>query len=183
MSPCACHARPANVAFHNLRATTQVPPGAAALLGLGLKRCIEQPRPCQDLNRSMHRFCGDMRLRCAVQGFSDDAVEEDSSNKDCAQRLCIPSSWKPPQAPLHHEHAFDAFDEGLRAERHLLTHARHHDLAPSQGHVLSELSSRADLIVSPTDESLGSCVIERKVLAAQVFKEHLQTSSCKSTSH
>jgi hypothetical protein len=182
MSPRACHARPANMAFHNLCATMQVPPGTAALLGLGLKRCIEQPRPCQDFNRSMHRFRRDMRLHCAVQGFNADITEEDSSNKDHIQCLCIPSNWKPPEAPLKHELTFDAFDEGLTAERHLLTCTRLHNLAPSQRHVLSELSSRTDLIVPPTDKNLGPCVIERKVCIAQAFKEHLQTSNYEPTS-
>jgi hypothetical protein len=56
MSPHACHACPSNVAFHNLCAAAQAPPGTASLLGLGLKFCIEPPRPCQDLDRSMHPF-------------------------------------------------------------------------------------------------------------------------------
>ena len=177
MSPHAYYTRPANMAFHNLCTTIQVPPGTAALLGLGLKYCIEQPRPYQDFNRSMHRFRRDMRLHCAIQGFNTDITEEDSSNKDYIQRLYIPSNWKPPEAPLKYELTFDTFDEGLTAERHLLNYTRRYNLTPSQRHVLSELSSRTDLIVLPTDKNLGPCIIERKVYIAQVFKEHLQTSN------
>jgi hypothetical protein len=39
-------------------------PGTAALLGLGLKFCLEAPRPFQDIDSSMQRFCRDMRMHC-----------------------------------------------------------------------------------------------------------------------
>jgi hypothetical protein len=122
MSPHAYYTRPANMAFHNLCTTIQVPPGTAALLGLGLKYCIEQPRPHQDFNRSMHRFRRDMRLHCAIQGFNTDITEEDSSNKDYIQRLYIPSNWKPPEAPLKYELTFDTF-EAMRPQDHSELHA------------------------------------------------------------
>jgi hypothetical protein len=75
-----------------------------------------------------------------------------------------------PEAPLKCELTFDTFNKRLTAERHLLTCTRRCNLAPSQRHVLSELSSRADLIVSPTDKNLGRCVVERKVHVSQAFK-------------
>ena len=53
-----------NFKFHNKCPThMQLPIGIKSLLGLGLKFCIERPRPYQDLCTSMQKFRKDVDLR------------------------------------------------------------------------------------------------------------------------
>ena len=147
MSPHKHHTRPGNMVFHNLRATATPPPGTAALLGLGLKYCIESPRPFQDIDSSMRRFRRDMRLHCR---FNLDASTNESNNDDeYIPRLYVPSKWQPPLAPSDFEFTFDKFDRLLTDERRSSPCARRFNLSPSQRHVLRELTKRPDLIVLP----------------------------------
>ena len=171
MSPQQYYTRPGNMAFHNLCTTATPPSGTAALLGLGLKYCIEPPRPFQNIDISMQRFRRDMRLHCR---FNLDATTDDGKdNEEYIPRLYIPSKWQPPQAPSNFEFTFDNFDAMITDERRSLPWTRRFNLTPSQRNVLSELTQRPDLIVLPTDKNLGPCVIERKEYIDQVLKEHL----------
>ena len=171
MTPQQYYTRPGNMAFHNLCTTASPPAGTAALLGLGLKYCIEPPRPFQNIDISMQRFRRDMRLHCR---FNLDATTDDGkNNEEYIPRLYIPSKWQPPQAPSNFEFTFDNFDKMITEERRSLPWTRRFNLTPSQRHVLSELTQRPDLIVLPTDKNLGPCVIERKTYIDQVLKEHL----------
>jgi hypothetical protein len=76
-------------------------------------------------------------------------------------------------APTNFKFTFDKFDKVLADERRSLPWTRRFNLAPSQRHVLGELTKRPDLVVLPTDKNLGPCVIERKVCIEQVLKKHL----------
>jgi hypothetical protein len=171
MSPNEYYTRPGNMAFHNLCTTATPPPGTAALLGLGLKFCIEPPRPYQNLDNSMRRFRRDMRLHCAFK--LDEVTIKDDPKEDYIPRLYIPSKWHPPLAPDTFEFLFDSFDKQITEARRSLPVTRRYNLTPSQRHVLGELKKRPDLIVLPTDKNLGPCVIERSVYIAQVLQEHL----------
>jgi hypothetical protein len=171
MSPHEYYTRPGNMAFHNLCTTATPPPGTAALLGLGLKYCIETPRPFQELDTSMRRFRRDMRLHCCFNLGAPTNNEENT--EEYIPRLYIPSKWQPPLAPSTYEFTFDSFDKLLTDERRSLPWTRRYNLTPSQRHVLGELTKRPDLIVLPTDKNLGPCVIERKVYIEQVLTEHL----------
>ena len=173
MTPHEYYTRPGNMAFHNLCTTAKPPPGTAALLGLGLKYCIESPRPYQDLDSSLHRFRRDMRLHCCFNLDATTNKDESTKEEEYIPRLYIPSKWQPPLAPTRFEFTFDDFDKVLTDERRSLPWTRRFNLTPSQRHVLSELTKRPDLIVLPTDKNLGPCVIERKIYIEQVLKEHL----------
>jgi hypothetical protein len=172
MSPHEYYTRPGNMAFHNLCTTNATPPpGTAALLGLGLKYCIEPPRPFQDLDSSMRRLRRDLRLHCHFN--LDTTTADDENEDDYIPRLYIPSKWQPPQAPSDFEFTFDNFDRLLTDERRSLPWTRRFNLSPSQRHVLSQLTNRPDLIVLPTDKNLGTCIIERNVYIQQALEEHL----------
>ncbi len=171
MTPHEYYTRPGNMAYHNLCTTATPPPGTAALLGLGLKFCIESPRPFQDLDSSMQRFRRDMRMHCRFNlgATTNDGEDEDEYNP----RLYIRSQWTPPLAPSNFEFGFDNFDKLVTDERRSLPWTRRHNMDPSQRHVLGQLTTRPDLIVLQTDKNLGPCVIERDVYIKQVLNEHL----------
>ena len=56
------YTRPKNIAYHNLCLDASPPPGIASLLGLGLKFCIEKPKPKQKIAKSLQRFQRTVRL-------------------------------------------------------------------------------------------------------------------------
>ncbi len=69
---------PSNMAFHNLCLNAQPPPGAKFLLGLGLKYCIEAPRPYQRLDSSIRRIQRSVtRLHFAFKDKEEDSDTED----------------------------------------------------------------------------------------------------------
>ena len=167
------------MAFHNLCTTTQPPPGTAALLGLGLKFCIESPRPFQDIGASTLRLRRDLRIHFFQEQQKKDfgPTTTDPSDPDYIPKLYIKSDWIPNPAPDHVELALERFDRALLNTINTLPWTRRYNLTPSQRHVMSELTKRNDLIILPSDKNLGPCIIERDQYIQSVGKEHLLNSS------
>jgi hypothetical protein len=84
--------QPTNTAFHNLCLSTTLPKGIAQLLGLGLKFCIEPPRPQGQkrtlIETSLPRFQKSIRLHFM---FKNHPEVPDTY----IPRLYIPSPWEP----------------------------------------------------------------------------------------
>ena len=96
MSPHHFCSRPANMSFHNLCESNKLPPGTANLLGLGLKYCLEAPKPQvqhSDLQRSLARFERSVRIQHAI--LSQDTTAEDEEPVKYIPGLCVPSKWQP----------------------------------------------------------------------------------------
>lgn len=163
------------MAFHNLCTTTQPPPGTASLLGLGLKFCIESPRPHQNLEESILRLRRDLRITYFQQHQLElcGPSNADPTNPEYIPKLYIKSDWVPDPAPYHAELALENFDRALATTTTTLPWTRRYNLTPSQRHVMSELSKRKDLITLPSDKNLGPCIIERYKYIKSVGQEHL----------
>jgi hypothetical protein len=104
------------MAFHNLCLNAQTPPGTEFLLGLGLKYCIEAPRPYQRLASSIRRIQRSVRLHFAFKdkdSDTDDKYEEAESRVKYIPSLYRPSDWQPPPAPDNAEHAMSKFDKKM----------------------------------------------------------------------
>lgn len=180
MSPHHYYTRPGNMAFHNLCTTTQPPPGTAALLGLGLKFCIESPRPFQNIDPAMFRLRRDIRIHFYHQQLEADngpTTTDPTYDTTYIPKLYIKSEWNPHSAPHHAELALERFDRALLSNINNLPWTRRYNLTPSQRHVLSELTKRDDLIILPTDKNLGPCVLERDTYINSVGQEHLLNES------
>ena len=167
------------MAFHNLCLTTQTPPGTEFLLGLGLKYCIESPRPFQRLDTSIRRIQRSVRLHFAFKSFDEDSESEEDENAEAESRvkyipsLYLPSNWQPPPAPDAVEYAMAKFDDKLNVLIRALPRSRRYNLTRPQRRCLGDLAQRQDLIVFPTDKKLGPSIAERRPYIRQILVEHL----------
>jgi hypothetical protein len=165
LHPSQYFSSPSNMAFHNLCLNAQTPPGTEFLLGLGLKYCIEAPRPYQRLASSILRIQRSVRLHFAFKdedSDTDDKYEEAESRVKYIPSLYRPSDWQPPPAPDNAEHAMSKFDEKMNVLIRALPRSRRYNLNRSQQHCLGDLAHRQDLIVFPTDKNLGPSIAERR---------------------
>jgi hypothetical protein len=144
------------MAFHNLCLNAKTPPGTEFLLGLGLKYCIESPRPYQRLASSIRRIHCLVRLHYAFEdqdgdSDTDDDYMEAESRVKYIPSLYRPSDWQLPPAPDDAENAMSKFDEKLNVLIRALPRSRRYNLSRSQRHCLDDLAQRQDLIVFPTN--------------------------------
>ena len=179
MSPHEYFTRPSNMAFHNLCTTAKTPPGIANLLGLGLKYCIEPPKPYQDLDDSIRKLQRSVRLHFSFANEDSEENEETKNDDDDPATTCyipklyIPSTWQPGAAKDDVEAAFSTFDRKINELKRRLPKTRRYNLSQPQRNVLSELATRKDLIIFPTDKNLGPSVAERDDYIHDVLTEHL----------
>lgn len=162
-----------NSEFHNLLPEGQeLPPGTKSLLGLGLKFCIERPRPYQDLCKSMQEFRAAVNLRCYLELEGKNDPDEDFN-----PRLYVNSEWKAPPCPNPHAKALDNFEEEINVLRRNLPSYRRFNLRPIQRRALSILVLNKLIIVFPTDKGLGPYVIDRDGYMRGALKEHLTNTA------
>jgi hypothetical protein len=183
MKPYHYFTRPNNMAYHNLCLDATPPAGIASLLGLGLKFCIESPRPNQSIDASIVRFQRSIRLHFHFAALNKQAKEDDDATSTSTDeeapvtyipKLYIPSTWEPPPSTCDEvEFAISKFDMKLNAMRKALPSHRRHNLSPAQRNVISELRNRNDLIIYPTDKNLGPSVSDRSSYIRDVLETHL----------
>jgi hypothetical protein len=182
MKPFHYFTRPNNMAFHNLCTEATPPPGIASLLGLGLKYCIESPRPNQGIDKSIQRFQRSVRLHFHFSSQED----SDDDDNDAASMgpeteaavtyipsLYIPSTWNPPPKFDHVEFAFGKFDARINEMKRALPTHRRHNLSPAQRNAMREIRDRTDLVIHQTDKGLGPSVRERTKYMRDVLETHL----------
>jgi hypothetical protein len=181
MKPYHYFTRPNNMAYHNLCSGTTPPPGIASLLGLGLKYCIESPRPSQGIDESIIRFQRSVRLHFHFKDEEEKAEDpgmadaaDEYSQESYIPKLYVPSTWSPPPSKFDHvENAIGTFDKKLNDMLRALPKHRRHNLSPAQRNVIRELRQRTDLIIYPTDKNLGPSVAERPNYIRDVLETHL----------
>ena len=180
MKPYHYFTRPNNMSYHNLCNSAAAPPGLASLLGMGLKFCIESPRPNQSIDASIIRLQRSVRLHFWFKEKDDDSDTEsipDPDDPDASVKyipsLYLPSHWEPPAKNQTAEFALSEFDTKLNDLRRALPKHRRHNLSPSQRNVIRELQNRPDLIIFQTDKSLGPSLSERPQYIREVLTTHL----------
>jgi hypothetical protein len=175
-SPFHLFTNPANTAFHNLCVNTQFPKGIEHLLGLGLKFCIEAPKPQGQIRNiiesSLPRFRKTIRLHFKFPRQSEDP-------NSYIPRLYIPSPWVPERMLDRDnvEHALVSMELLLAKAALKLPRCRHLNLHPTQRQCLRELTARNDLIIYPAVKNLGPCIVERTRYIKQVLSEHLENTT------
>jgi hypothetical protein len=155
------------MAFHNLCLTANTPSGTEFLLGLGLKYCIESPRPYQCLASLIRRIQRPVRLHYVFKDQDDHSGTDDEYMKAASRvkyipSLYRPSNWQPPPAPDDAENAMSKFHEKLNVLIRALPRSRRYNLNRSQRHCLGDLAQRQDLIVFPTDKNLGPSIAKQR---------------------
>jgi hypothetical protein len=146
---------------------------------MGLKFCIESPRPEQRIEDGIRRFQRSVRLHFH---FLEEAKENENNapnDPDSPESvtyipsLYLPSHWQPPAKQDHVEFALANFDEKINNCRRALPKHRRHNLSPSQRNVIKELRNRPDLVIFQTDKNLGPSVAEREQYIRDVLNTHL----------
>jgi hypothetical protein len=181
MTPYHYYSRPNNMAYHNLCSSAKPPDGIASLLGMGLKFCIESPRPNQKIADSIMKFQRTTRLHFYFTNQEEGKNDDDSVSLDpddpstvtYIPSLYLPSTWAPPPSFDKVELAFGNFDAKLNEMKRALPRNRRHNLSPSQRNVVSELRNRTDLVIFQTDKNLGPSITERTKYIRDVLQTHL----------
>jgi hypothetical protein len=129
MKPYYYFMRPDNMgAYRNLCSDAPLPPGITSLLGLGLKFCIESPRPDHGIDKLIQCFQRSVQLHFhfSTQEERNDDTDAASTGTDPeAMVMYIPPLYIPstPAKFDHVEFSFGKFDERINAmKRALPTH-------------------------------------------------------------
>lgn len=164
------------IAFHNLcEEGLELPSGIRNLLGLGLKFCIESPKPSSQiplLHRSLDRFTRSLRIQYYINHVQRPPLH-DPESLDYIPGLYIGSTWAPKQADYPLENAISNFRNELEKLTEQFPTTRRFNLRRIQRTCLGELRKRDDLIVFPTDKNLGPSICSRTPYIRQVLSEHL----------
>lgn len=169
--------QPKTLAFHNLcMANTALPPGVATTLGLGLKYCIESPKPQSQavwIQKSLRRFARSIRIHKTVR----DRDSADNGGISYIPGLYIASNWNPKRVDRKTESCLAQFEAEINRKLSLLPRRKHYNLSPSQRRCLSQLRQRNDLVIFPTDKNLGPSVTNRTPYIEQALSEHLMNET------
>jgi hypothetical protein len=158
-----------NLAFHNLcPAHIQLPVGTRALLGLGMKFCIERPRPYQDLCSALGQFKRDVDLRMFLV---QNDLNEASANFN--RRLYKKTDWNPEPCEDPHASAFQRFENMVNDLRNNIPTYRRYNLRPIHRRALSAFKKMNMAICYSADKGLGPYVVHRPDYIKQGFTEHL----------
>jgi hypothetical protein len=106
------------MAHHNMCTTAKLPTGIANLLVLGVKYCIEPPKPYQDLDDSIRCLQRSIGLHFSFASDDMEAERDQTQNNDDKNlaatcyipKLYIPSTWQPKAVKDEVEAAFSQFD-------------------------------------------------------------------------
>ena len=145
-----------------------LPPGTRSLLGLGLKFCIERPRPYQDIDQALIQFKRSIDLRCHLERNNINTPDPSFN-----PRLYMKHpSWDPDPCDKEFEEAFLKFENELTIYRRNLPSFRRFNLRPIQRRAMSTLLQMG-VIIHGADKGLGPYVASRPKAIKQVITEHL----------
>lgn len=123
-----------NLQFHNLcPEDMKLPMGTRSVLGLGLKFCIEQPRPYQDIDTALMKLKRNIDIWYHLnKDVNDNDSNDNNNNNDNVTddhynaRLYVETNWKPDPCGKKCAKAFDNFETLVNeARRNLPTYRRY----------------------------------------------------------
>ena len=159
-----------NSSFHNLLPQgITLPAGTRSLLGLGLKFCIEKPRPYQDICTGLQQFRNSINLCSYLQanGVTKDTTEVFNP---C---LYVKFKWRPPPCPQKLSNAVTEFENKITTMRKNLPTFRRFNLRPIYRRALAQLKKQNLVVCHPTNKGLGPYIIDRETYIKQILTERL----------
>jgi len=97
----------------------------------------------------------------------------DSSDDNYIPSLYIPTTWKPPEAPVVIENAITNFSESLQKNIKTNTTRARTNLTKLQYSCLHSIKNNSQLIVCPSDKNLGPVIMDRAEYFQRCLYEHL----------
>lgn len=158
-------ALPTNMAMHNYCEKIQPPVGSRRLLGLGLKFCIRNKRPTNNVNSSLNRFENDVRRIKTFLHHPDD--------NNYIPGLYIKSDFLFKRADNATEAALSNFRDAVINTRRPYCRPRRTNLTSIQWEVLKVLKNNDHFIAIEADKNLGGCLLERPHYNVRGVREHL----------
>ena len=164
MTPWLYFSRPANIRYHDLCTSVQIPMNIKVLLGLGLNFCLKPSTTTDTLD--LQRFRNDCYYKFILAGVNNQ----------------IPSLYIRSNRPADRSEISTEFAVRLTAFEHCIekvfTKRRSStNLFKTQHAALKFLFNNPDIIVIKTDKNLGPAVLERSVYIKRAFDDHLSDSS------
>ena len=170
MTPTDFAGRPTNTGHHNLCKKNPVPAGTRSLLGMGLKFCPTQPRPTNNVNKTLKRFGRDIR-RIAYLYYNP---PKKKPGIRYIPELYISQKWNAPERYPHVEKCLEDFERHYR--RRCLSHQKKLSLTnlnPRQWAAARALRESDNVIATETDKNMGGAILPRPVYNTAAIQEHL----------
>ena len=117
---------PTKTTYHNLCPRETLPPGTESLIGLGLKFCIENPTPNQEISESNKKITRSIRLRTFFK------KRPPVNPSKCIPQIHIKTNWKPPMHDEFVEHVASKFAECLDHLSASLPLTKNHNMSENQ---------------------------------------------------
>ena len=164
-----------NIHFHNLCPPEMVlPVGIKSLLGLGLKFCIERPRPYQDLCTALLKFKRDLDIRGFLIDNDMEDPDDPTHDGEFNRRLYINNpDWNPDRCGDPMASAFTKFETIINRFRRRLPTWRRFNLRPIQRRCIKQIHANKSIIIHGSDKGLGPYVAPKPTYIKQSLTEHM----------
>ena len=168
-------ARNSNRVCHNyLPPDCPAPIGVEQFLGLGLKYCVQTPRPSNNLSKTFARFANDVRR---ISFFTFHPPDDDGTIR-YIPKLYIKSDteWRP--SDDHDvEQCLLAFERSVRSHQRRFSRPTLSNLLPREWRLSNSLKENDTYIVVEADKNLGACLLLRETYIQRAITEHLGNTS------
>ena len=138
------------------------------LLGLGLKFCVQPPRPSSSaIKHSMTKFKCDVRLKFTFAGEFKRTIT--------VKKIYVKSDWKPNVGSKTLQKMINLFQDTLINKRKAIcSHNSATNLTKAQENILNTLCNNKNIFILQCDKNLGPGVMEKSLYIKEILKQHLQ---------
>jgi hypothetical protein len=170
--------QPSNLTFHNLCKNIKLPSDTRKLLDLNLKYCLSKNNFNQNINKILLQMAYSIRTK-----FYD--INHESTDYE-KQIYTKKKTMYPPPASNQIEDKLTENGMALKLQQTLLnlknSFRNLNNLTTAQLKTLNLLKQNKNLLIKPTDKSLGPSVLDTCTYIKQVLNEHLLSKDYKQLS-
>ena len=164
-----------NKACHNYCTQPDaMPRGIPEILSLGLKYCIQKPRPSNCIDTTIERFANDVRRKSYFR--LNEPVDDGQVRYIPGLYIKSTTEWRESEIPGIEE-CLARFESTLREERVRYLRPQPSNLRPRQWRLAWTLKNHDDFIVIEADKNLGGCFLLRRTYIERGVREHLGDQS------
>ncbi|KAL7527244.1 hypothetical protein ACHAXR_004739 [Thalassiosira sp. AJA248-18] len=147
-----------------------MPTGITSLLGLGLKYCIQMPRPTNKLSKTTDRLKNDIRR---IYHFKYNPPEN-AGEITYIPELYLSADWQAPVCPDPQvEKALNSFVSSVANERGRYQQLKPSNLTPSHWKLIEKYKSNDQFIIIEADKNLGGCILLQDTYISRGISKHL----------
>jgi hypothetical protein len=163
--------QPSNLAFHNLDKSI-LPAGSNELLWLGLKFCIQRPKPKPELKNTITRLTRSILIRHYTMNLPESGAES-----EYIPSLYLNLSWIPPISGEMVEKGILAFEHEIEKQMKNRVPNRQSNLTYFQQRALKELRAKDDIHICNSEKNLKPSASNKTQYKLHMYAEHLNTEA------